>query len=47
MIKYYESFIENECFYIIMEYGGDLDLRKHIKQYKDDNQYISEKIIKI
>ena len=30
-----------------MEYGGDLDLRKHIKQYKDDNQYISEKIIKI
>ena len=29
-----------------MEYGGDLDLKKYIKQYKDDNQYINEKIIK-
>ena len=46
VIKYYESFLENSCLYIIMEYGGDSDLKRFIKNYKDKNQLIEEKIIK-
>ena len=46
IIKYYESYIEKDCLYIIMEYGGDSDLKKFIKKYNDENQLIDEKIIK-
>ena len=44
IVKYYESFVENGIPYIIMEYGGDTDLKKYI-----ENQpplLIEEKIIK-
>ena len=44
IIKYYESFLENNCLYIIMEYGGDLDLKKFIDQRIP--LLIEEKIIK-
>ena len=40
VIKYYESFLENYCLYIKMEYGGDSDLKRFIKNYKDKNQLI-------
>ena len=45
IIKYYESFLENDCLNIIMEYGGESDLNKFIKQYKDKDTFIDEKII--
>ena len=45
IIKYYESFLENDCLNIIMEYGGESDLSKFIKLYRDKNSFIDEKII--
>ena len=44
VIKYYESFVENKCLYIVMEYGGNTDLKKYIK--KQGNNLIEEKTIK-
>ena len=44
VIKYYESFVENDSLYIIMEYGGNTDLKKYIEQQKP--LLIDEKIIK-
>ena len=44
VIKYYESFVENECLYIVMEYGGNTDLKKFIKEHKP--ALIEENIIK-
>ena len=44
IIKYYESFVENYCLYIIMEYGGNKDLKKYIKE--QESSLIDEKIIK-
>jgi surface protein len=43
VIKYYESFIENDCLYIVMEYGGNIDLKKYIEK---QDSLIDEKIIK-
>ena len=43
VIKYYESFAENECLYIVMEYGGNTDLKKYINEQE---HLIEEKIIK-
>ena len=31
VIKYYESFVENKCLYIVMEYGGNTDLKNLLK----------------
>ena len=44
VIKYYESFVENKCLYIVMEYGGNTDLKKYIKEQEE--HLIEEKIIK-
>ena len=44
VIKYYESYVEKDCLYIIMEYGGNTDLKKYIK--KQGNNLIEEKTIK-
>ena len=46
IIKYYESFIEGDYFCILMEYGGELNLKEFIKRYKDRNQLIDERLIK-
>ena len=46
LIKYYDNFIENDTFNILMEYGGDNDLKKYINNYKDKNELIKENIIK-
>ena len=52
IIKYYESFIQNENsfsqkekLYIVMEYCEKGDLRQLIKDYKDKNKKISQKKI--
>ena len=43
VIKYYESYLENDCLCIIMEYGGNTDLKKYIKE---QDSLIEEKTIK-
>ena len=45
IIKYYDSIIEKDFFCILMEYGGDLNLKQFIKLYRDKNQLIEENII--
>ena len=44
IVKYYESFEENNYFYIIMEYC-ETDLEKLIKKCKNDKKIISEELI--
>ena len=44
IIKYYESFISGNSFFIIMEYC-DKDLKQFIKEYKDDNNSIDQTIV--
>ena len=46
IIKYYYSFEEKGVFNILMEYGGDNNLKQFIKNNKNNNKYIEEKIIK-
>ena len=45
VIKYYDTFIEDNYFCILMEYGGDSNLKQFIKKYKDKEQLIEENII--
>ena len=45
-IKYYDSFIEGDYYNILMEYGGDVNLKQFIRKYKNKNELIEEKIIK-
>ena len=50
VIKYYESFVENKCLYIVMEYGGNTDLKKFIEKQKPlliDENIIRDIIIQI
>ena len=46
VIKYYESEIEGDYLNILMEYGGNSDLKKFIRKYQDREIYIDEKVIK-
>ena len=46
LIKYYETFIEDDTLNIVMEYGGDMDLKKFINIYKSKNELINESIIR-
>ena len=45
IVKYYDSFKDNEFFYILMEYCEGLDLKQFIKEHKSKNQLIDEKTI--
>jgi len=45
LIKYHETFMENDLLNIVMEYGGDMDLKKIIKSYKNKSELIDEDII--
>ena len=45
IVKYYDSFKDNNYLFIIMEYCQNSDLSKFIKNYKDNNQSIEESII--
>ena len=46
IIKYYQTFIRGDDFYILMEYGGNLNLKQFIANYKNKNKAIEEKTIK-
>ena len=46
IVKYYNSYKDNNFLNIIMEYGGDSNLKKFIQKYKDKNQLIDEPILK-
>ena len=46
LIKYYETFMENDTFNILMEYAGEKNLKQFIQDYKNKNELIDEKIIK-
>ena len=45
LIKYYDIFTEKDTLNIVMEYGGDMDLKKFIKSYKNKNILIDEDVI--
>lgn len=45
IVKYYDSFTDNDSFNIIMEYCDGLDLRKFIDEHKKSNNYIKKNII--
>ena len=46
IIKYYKTFREKDSLNILMEYGGDNNLEKFIKKYKEKNELIVENIIR-
>ena len=46
LIKYYDAFIENDSFNILMEYVGDNNLKQFIHDYKNNNELIDQNIIK-
>ena len=45
VVKYFDSFIENDYFNIVMEYCNGLDLRKLINSYKENNKFIEKEKI--
>ena len=46
IVKYYDSFDdENNYFNIVMEYGGESNLKQFIKKYKDRGELIDQKLI--
>ena len=45
LIKYHETFMENDLLNIVMEYGSDMDLKKFIISYKNKSESIDEDII--
>ena len=47
IVKYYDSYEEDNSFYIIMEYCDNSDLSDFIKKYKKDGKLIDENIIYI
>ena len=46
IIKYYNSFIENDSFCVLMEYAGKNNLKQFIEIYKIKDELIEEKKIK-
>ena len=45
IVKFYDSFIDNDLFNIIMEYCDGLDLGKYINDHKKSNELIKKDII--
>ena len=45
IIRYYNSYIKNNNYYILMEYAGDSNLKNFIRSYKDKGKLIDGKII--
>ena len=46
IIRYYDYFLEKDYLNIIMEYAGNLNLKKFIWDQKNKNKFIEEKVIK-
>ena len=45
LIKYYNLSMKGNTLNLLMEYGGDMDLKKFIKSYKNKSELIDEDII--
>ena len=45
IVKYYNSFMRDGYFGILMEYGSELNLKQFIQKYKDSDELIEENII--
>ena len=45
IVKYFDSFLEKNCFNIIMEYCEGLDLGKYINEHKAKNKFIEKNLI--
>ena len=45
IVKYYDSFSDNESFNIVMEYCDGLDLRKYIDEHKVTNKLIEKDLV--
>ena len=45
IIRYYSSFIEFECLYILMEFGAGGDLQSMVKKMRSQKRYLTEKEI--
>ena len=45
IVKYYDSFAKDKCFYIVMEYCDNSDLNKYIKEHKKENKKIDKNVI--
>ena len=45
IVKYFDSFYDNNFFYIVMEYCGNSNLAKFIDEHKKKNDLIDENII--
>ena len=45
IIKYYASFIESDCLYILMEFGAGGDLHAMLKKMRSQKHYLPEKEI--
>ena len=45
IVKYYDSFQDGNNFYIVMEYCDNSDFYNFIKEHKENNKLIDEKII--
>ena len=46
IIKYYDTFEDNNSFNILMEYAGEVNLKQFIKKYKVKGNLIEESLIK-
>jgi NIMA (never in mitosis gene a)-related kinase 1/4/5 len=44
-VKYYNSFMEEECLHIIMEYAEKGDLHGYLRRVKDQGQTLPEDLI--
>jgi serine/threonine protein kinase len=47
IIKYYDSFVNNEYLFIVMEYAAGGDLQHEVKKHIELNQLIPEKQVRI
>ena len=45
IIKYYDFFKEKDTYIMVMEYGGDTNLKQFIKKYRNDNMLIKPKLL--
>ena len=45
VVKYYNSFLEEECLHIVMEYAEKGDLQRYLKSVKAKGNLISEELI--
>jgi serine/threonine protein kinase len=43
VVRFYTSFLENDCLYILMEYAQKGDLYKMLREQRSKKKYLSEK----